>query len=353
MSVKYFLGANSPTGFYSLYDDFVNLKDGDFLWIIKGGPGCGKSSFMRKIGRAAEDAGMDVEYIYCSGDPSSIDGIYIPEAKIAYADGTPPHVMELTNAGVSSLYVDMGGFYNRVALKGWLQELMDATKRYKEHYVRAYAILGAAGGIAPSRLPELFGDEEAAVVFKRAKGVIARELARNDSETLRTKQRFISAVTCEGEIFCGDTVEKLCDRVYTLDNDFGMAPMYLNLIHRAAQERGIAAVLCPDPMFPENLEAVLLPELSLGFLAIDSRRGYDGSVYRHVRLDAITENKAKIARQRYRTALKQYNELLRSATGELAEAKRLYARIEGIYNPHVDFDGIYELAEQHIKNLIG
>ena len=350
--MRYFLGANSPTGFYSLYDDFVSLKDGDFLWIIKGGPGCGKSSFMRKVGHAAEDAGMAVEYIYCSGDPDSIDGIYIPEAKIAYADGTPPHVMDLTHAGVSSLYVDMSVFYDRTALKGQSREITDATERYKEHYVRAYSILGAAGGIAPSRLPELFGDEEAAVVLKRAKGVISRELTKHGSGESRTKRRFISAVTCEGEVFYGDTVEKLCDRVYTLDNDFGMASMYLNRIRRAANERGIAAVICPDPMCPENLEAVLLPELSLGFLAISSRRGYDGSVYRHVRLDAISEGKAKTVRPRYRAALKQYNELLRAAAEELAEARRLYAGIEGVYNPYVDFDGVYELAERHIKNLI-
>ena len=64
----FFLGANSREGFYSLYDSFVNVRKDDFLWLIKGGPGCGKSSFMRRIGKAAETKGLDVEYIRCSGD---------------------------------------------------------------------------------------------------------------------------------------------------------------------------------------------------------------------------------------------------------------------------------------------
>ena len=88
---RYFLGSNSARGFYSLYDGFANPGSGDFLWIIKGGPGCGKSSFMKKIAAAVSDAGLSVEYIHCSGDPDSLDAIHIPELKVAYVDGTAPH----------------------------------------------------------------------------------------------------------------------------------------------------------------------------------------------------------------------------------------------------------------------
>jgi len=88
----FFLGANSGDGFHSLYDSFVDCAEGDFLWVIKGGPGCGKSSFMRHIARAAENAGCEVEYILCSGDPDSLDGIYLRDLRTAYVDGTAPHV---------------------------------------------------------------------------------------------------------------------------------------------------------------------------------------------------------------------------------------------------------------------
>ena len=90
-TASFFLGANTPEGFHSLYDNFIDAKKGDFLWVIKGGPGCGKSSFMRKVGTAAQQAGLDVEYIYCSGDPDSLDGVRIPQRHVAYVDGTSPH----------------------------------------------------------------------------------------------------------------------------------------------------------------------------------------------------------------------------------------------------------------------
>jgi len=86
---RFFLGSNSAQGFYSLYDDLTDR--GEFLWILKGGPGCGKSSFMKKIGEAASAAGLEVEYIQCSGDPGSLDAVKIPALKTAYMDGTAPH----------------------------------------------------------------------------------------------------------------------------------------------------------------------------------------------------------------------------------------------------------------------
>ena len=53
MAVRhYFLGANTGGGFVSVYDEFCPPESETFLWVLKGGPGCGKSSFMKAIGRA-------------------------------------------------------------------------------------------------------------------------------------------------------------------------------------------------------------------------------------------------------------------------------------------------------------
>ena len=54
--VYFFLGANSEEGFFSLYDQLLGGRLDD-LMILKGGPGCGKSTFMRRVGAAMERAG--------------------------------------------------------------------------------------------------------------------------------------------------------------------------------------------------------------------------------------------------------------------------------------------------------
>lgn len=90
--IRYYLGANSPTGFYSLYDELMDPAEAAGIYILKGGPGCGKSTLMRRVAQQAEDAGLKVEYIPCSGDPDSLDAVILPEKKIALVDGTAPHV---------------------------------------------------------------------------------------------------------------------------------------------------------------------------------------------------------------------------------------------------------------------
>lgn len=89
--IRYFLGANSNEGFYSLYAGLTDPQRGEQLKMIKAGPGGGKSGFLKRIGEAIEQAGAQVEYIHCSGDPDSLDGIRMPQLGIAYIDGTAPH----------------------------------------------------------------------------------------------------------------------------------------------------------------------------------------------------------------------------------------------------------------------
>ena len=91
MVTNFFLGANSGAGFQSLYEDFVSPEKNYDVMLLKGGPGVGKSSFMKHIARQAEAAGEDVECIWCSGDPDSLDGVRLPRINVVLVDATAPH----------------------------------------------------------------------------------------------------------------------------------------------------------------------------------------------------------------------------------------------------------------------
>ena len=90
-SAHFFLGVNSAEGFYSLYDQLITPQLHDLL-ILKGCPGCGKSSFMRHIADALQERGQNCISIHCSGDPDSLDAVIFPALHTAIVDGTAPHV---------------------------------------------------------------------------------------------------------------------------------------------------------------------------------------------------------------------------------------------------------------------
>lgn len=88
---NFFAGANSGEGFQNLFSEIIDLEKAKDMIVLKGGPGVGKNTFMREIGRSMEEAGTEVEYLWCSGDPGSLDGVVLPELGCAVVDGTAPH----------------------------------------------------------------------------------------------------------------------------------------------------------------------------------------------------------------------------------------------------------------------
>lgn len=89
--VRFFLGANSSQGFVSRFDQLERQKDSWNTYIIKGGPGSGKSTLMKKIAAALQKKGGYIEEIYCSSDANSLDGLILHRQSVSIADGTPPH----------------------------------------------------------------------------------------------------------------------------------------------------------------------------------------------------------------------------------------------------------------------
>lgn len=352
VTTQFFLGANSSCGFVSLYDDFVSPDRGDFLWILKGGPGCGKSTFMRKIAHAAAEHGLDTELICCSGDPESLDGVYIPALKLGYADGTSPHVMDSVYPAARSMYLDLGSFYDHNALKAQYGEISALFRSYKAKYARAYDLLSAAGSTAVHRTPGLVTEKELDSVRRRADSFISRELGRGAPSAGIPKKRFISAVSCLGEVFLDSTVAALCPRICVLDNSLGMADTFLSRAAEGAARRGTDYIICPDPMFPDRLEALLLPQHGLALLARSERLAYGGETYRHFRLDAMADrDRIAASRSALRRSVKLQRALTDEAIKELAGAKLLHDRLERVYNPYVDFSGVSALAQRHIEQI--
>ena len=88
--IQYFLGGNTPSGFYSLYHQLSDPERFRALYIIKSGPGSGKSSLMRRVGQRAQAAGLETVEVLCSGDPDSLDALILPRLGAAIVDGTAP-----------------------------------------------------------------------------------------------------------------------------------------------------------------------------------------------------------------------------------------------------------------------
>lgn len=75
-------------------------------YFIKGRPGTGKSTFLKKLAAAGIKAGYDVEIYHCSLDPKSLDMIVVRELGLCVFDSTLPHEFfpERNGDGIIDIY---------------------------------------------------------------------------------------------------------------------------------------------------------------------------------------------------------------------------------------------------------
>lgn len=112
-------------------------------YFIKGRPGSGKSTMLKKIAAAAEQRGYDAEIFHCGFDPDSLDMVIIPERSVAIFDSTAPH--EYFPDRESDEIVDM---YSRAIVPGtderFIRELTEIKGRYSSKMREATEALAKA-----------------------------------------------------------------------------------------------------------------------------------------------------------------------------------------------------------------
>lgn len=148
MEQKYnarFLGANTPEGFISLFDELYDPAEDWRAYIIKGGPGTGKSRLMRRVADELEQAGYTAQRVLCSSDPDSLDGVIFPQIRACIADGTSPHVIEPRFPGAVEELVNLGDYWDAEQLRVHAEGIRAAALKNSAYHQRCIGFLSAAG----------------------------------------------------------------------------------------------------------------------------------------------------------------------------------------------------------------
>lgn len=267
--------------------------------------------------------------------------------------GTAPHVVEPKFPGAAEHYVNLGAYYDSAALFQIKSDIINCMKGYKGCYQRAYRCLGAAAEIAEDMRAILTTPSLEIKAAKRAKGIISREIKKSGGERGRVVQRFLGGVTYQGVLCSFETAEAQCRRIYELSDPYGLAHLLLTHLVTAAAAAGHDVVACPSPMAPDRLEHVLIPSLSLAFLSTSPSLPYGGRPYRRIRMDTMADSELiRRSRGRLRFSRKVSAALVEEAVDSLHQAKAMHDDLEALYNPHVDFERVYQTADTLAKEIL-
>ncbi len=352
----FFLGANTPTGFAGYMAESYQPEDGWRVFIIKGGAGCGKSTFMRRVWEQVCELHPETqaEFLFCSSDPRSLDGVRFPELKVALYDGTAPHVLEPRYWGACEVVVDLCNCADNEQLFRHADAIRAATDACAEQHRRCRQYLEAVHTLLESsrRLADRCTDHEK--VQRTAKRLAARECLPTGRKGTEDR-RFLSAVTPEGITVFYSTLQALCPRVYVIEDEYGAAGAHLlQELRHLALESGQHVITCACPLAPsDKIEHLLFPAQGVGFTLSNPWHCADFPVYRRIHASRFTdEDTLHQKRQRLAFNRRAARELLAEAVACAAEAKAIHDEMETYSIGATDFAAVDQRRAQVVAQIL-
>lgn len=350
--LRFFLGANAPSGFVSHFDKLYDPENGWRCYIIKGGPGTGKSGLIKKIIQLTSE--LNHEIIYCSSDPDSLDGVIFPDKKISIADGTSPHVIEPLYPGAVETIVNLGDYWDVKGIASHTQEIIKYTKACSVLHQRSARLRDAAGTHIADNSRHCFDCVNYEKLQHYIKNVATKEFS-HESGTGTDRLRYLTGITPKNVVGFWENIENKYDKIYIIEDEFGVVSRkFMSEIRNACHAKKLDIITCLCPMSVEDkVDHILIPSLSLAFVTRNSWHNvpFKGTKTIHARR-FTDEEVLRQNRQRFGFNRKASRELMKEAVALLADAKGTHDILESFYTPYMDFDAIGKRAETLAKEIL-
>lgn len=347
MDRHYFAGNNTSIGFVSFFDSVFNPAELKHFYILKGGPGVGKSSFMKKFGAEMAKKNYSVDYIHCSSDNDSLDGIIIRDLKLAFVDGTAPHTIDPTIPGAVDEIINLGEFLDSEKLEKHKHQIIHINQNKSHLYKSAYRYLQAAGTIS---------EEINSIYNQFINNDKFNELSKNSIEKLFNEDNYLQKTSvikkCFSESYTANGyINKTKDlyqgkRVWAvIGENTSYTSEFLKKIADEATKRGYDLELYLRPLTPDKLQHVFIPEMNLYVI---SSEGYVTNGFEEIfDIHSLMDNEnLKMHISEIENNLHLFELLINNALEKLAETKKYHELLEVFYINSMDFDQVNECFDK-------
>ncbi|HOL16946.1 MAG TPA: PRK06851 family protein [Bacillota bacterium] len=355
---KVFPGSNSAYGFYSFYDQIIG-DDAARIFVIKGGPGVGKSTFMTNIARELIRLGYDVEYHCCSADNSSLDGIVIPRLNIACIDGTAPHVVDPKNPGAVDEIIHLGEFWNEAGMIAHRDSILKANREISRLYRRAYRYLAAAK-LFLDEVEDYYREHNAldtaglARLALEVTGEIFGSQVNERQEKRVERHLFATAITPDGPVSYLETIVDSDYRRYIISGDDGTGKNELIArIKDAAVMRNYYVEVYHCALDPHKIDHVIIPQLKVAVLNSVTPHllePEDGD--RVIETDGYVKNPGDALEKERDLARYLYQESFDAAISYIYRSHEVHDELEKYYIPNMRFHEINRLGKLVLEKIL-
>lgn len=348
---KVFPGGNTSKGFYSFYD-YIVPENAARIFVLKGGPGVGKSSFMRTIGEEFLRQGYDVEQHHCSSDNNSLDGLVIKDLKVALIDGTAPHVVDPKNPGAVDEILNLGEFWDEAGLVGSRGEIINFNKEIKFQFYSAYRYLESAKQMQDD-IETIIGEAVDQNKFKKTKLSLKNELVDGIEvldKVAKTRHLFDSAITPDGLVDYIETIIQGNHICYYLKGAPGTGQSeVLDYLAKEYALKGYDIELYHQPLNPERLQTLVVDALKI---AITVNPKLEQKAYKIINLnDNMIPGKLADKADLLAKDKEMQDYMMEEAVKRIKTAKHKHDEIEKSYVANMDFTAITQFRNKTVERI--
>lgn len=340
----YFSGNNTSEGFVSYYEDILPQREAARIFCIKGGPGTGKSTFMRQIGRLYLSKGFSIDYLRCSSDPQSLDGIVIKELNVAIIDGTMPHITDPVNPGAVDEIINLGEFLKEEKLLKNKERIISLNEEIGETFKYAYIYLKCANIIYRQScdiMKKYVNDDKISDL------IMSLEFPMKKDSGGTRKKFFGSGITSEGIVNELSSTSKNLRDIYLIDLPDGYKISdHMKFLSQKILDRGynVEELFCP--MSPRSApEHIISVDSSMAVFTCN--RFHSIEVFDKDKIkEILTVDVAPLScidKLRVNELRKQFDYNIEHAVKIIKEAKTLHDELELYYNDSMDFKALEKL----------
>ena len=342
-SKEYFVGMNTGHGFVGKYGEIANEKELNRLYIIKGASGTGKSTLMRSCAEECERKGHSVTYYLCSSDPDSFDCVVI-DGKVAIADGTSPHVLEMTYPGAVSEIIDVTAFWNPTSLRKNRDEIIQITEDKKRAFADGYSLLSDVSSLAVER----YNSSVRAILLDKLDKYTSRFVA-SLGKAKGSGKRSEAIVRSVGMKGCSrlDTLEKLAERIICVNDSYASVYHFMDMLAGKLTKGGFDIVISPDPITPSLVCDIYIPQIKM-LITSDECDSFE----KRINMSRFIDNKClNDTRGLMRLSIKCSEALLAEAVNMFSLGGKAHFMLEKFYSGAMDFESLGKYTEKLIKDL--
>ena len=346
---KFFLAANSAEGFINEFPS--NFSNDWTAYIIKGGPGTGKSSLMRRFANKAAEKELPYILCPCSSDPDSLDAVILPNQKKIILDGTSPHVVEPKMPGVCEQLINNGNFWNAKMLKDNKENIEKIMAKNKLEHKKAANCIRAAGKIKRASINCYLSALNLNCCFNFA-AQLAKKHIKGEGKKPQERVRFLGGITPKGYLCFKESLEHINNVVVLKDRYEVAATLSLSVIRDYALRQNYEIITVKNAVLPSEIyDAIIIPELNLAFI-VQSDDEIKSNNRKHNLYRFYNKEFIKRQNRKLRFNKKAYNELLATAASILKEAKLTHDSLEEYYKSAMDYDALNKFFDEFLETAI-